>query len=160
MAKSLSSRKDDKFLIYLIVGFASVIVLLVAGLVIYNLVADVKDYDDFDHISNFSNITSQSEDEYLIYYYSETCGYCKQIKNQVLKFANDNNENIKVYMMDANDAYATSFPIYDPDTGAEMTGTPSLITVVDGQIVHMAPGYLEVTDTLESINAGTYNYLD
>jgi thiol-disulfide isomerase/thioredoxin len=160
MAKSFSSKKDDKFLIYLIVGFASVIVALVAGLVIYNIVADVKDYDDFDHISSFNNITDQSEDQYLVYYYSETCGYCNQIKNQVIKFADSNNQNIKVYMMDANEAFSTSFPIYDPDTGAEMTGTPSLITVVDGQIVHMAPGYIEVTDTLESINAGTYNYLD
>lgn len=160
MAKSFSSKKDDKFLIYLIIGFASVIVALVAGLVIYNIVADVKDYEDFDHISSFYNITDQSEDEYLVYYYSETCGYCNQIKNQVISFATDNNRNIKVYMMDANEAYSTSFPIYDPDTGDEMTGTPSLITVVDGQIVHMAPGYVEVTDTLERIDAGTYNYLD
>ena len=96
----------------------------------------------------------------MVYYYSETCGYCQQIKNRVLNFAHDNDANIKVYLMDAQVAYSTSFPIYDPTSGAQMTGTPSLITVVDGQIVHMAPGYVEVLDALEAVDDGTYTYLD
>lgn len=157
---SFKSKKNDKFLTYLIIGFATVIVALVVGLVVANALSVDYTYEDFDHISSFSQIANQSEDEYLVYYYSETCGYCNQIKTQVLNFAGDNDANIKVYLMDAQEAYSTSFPIYDPTSGEQMTGTPSLITVVNGTIVHMAPGYVEVLNTLEAINDGTYTYLD
>lgn len=157
---SLKRKQNDKFLTYLIIGFASVIVALVIGLVIYDIVTVELTYDDFDHITSFYSIENQEESEYMVYYYSESCGYCNQIKTQVLNFANDNGANIKVYLMDAQVAFSTSFPIFDPDTGAEMSGTPSLITVVNGDIVHMAPGYVEVLDTLEAIDDGTYAYLD
>jgi thiol-disulfide isomerase/thioredoxin len=162
MAKQSSFKRsrEDKFLTYLILGFAGVIVALVLGLVVYNLFSNEPEYEDFDHINSFYSITSQDEDQYLVYYYSETCGYCTQIKPRILNFAASNDLGIKVYLMDAQVAYSTSFPIYDPDTNAQMTGTPSLITVVDGEIVHMAPGYLEVLDALEAMEDGTYTYLN
>lgn len=157
---SFGRSKNDKFLTYTIIGFAGVVVALVVGLILYDIFTVELSYTDFDGVTNFNQIRNQTEDEYIVYYYSESCGFCNQIKNAVMNFADENDENIKVYMMDAQVAYSTAFPIFDPDSGDEMTGTPSMITVVNGEIVHMAGGYLEVLDLIEAIDDGTYAYLD
>lgn len=41
---------------------------------------------------------SQSESQYLIFFHSETCSHCKEIKGDVLSFVNDN--ILKVYFLD------------------------------------------------------------
>lgn len=151
---------SDRFLTYSIVGFGVVIVSLILGLIIFNIVHEEVTYDSFDHITSFYNITSQDEDEYLVYYYSENCGYCNEIKQKVLNFADKNNANVKVYFLDATQATGTTLPIADPNTGETMDGTPSLISVVNGTIVQMSPGYIEVLNTLEEINDGTNAYIN
>lgn len=163
MATYKSKRKrsnNDRFLTYVIVGFGAVIVSLVLGLIIYNIFNEELTYDDFDHVSSFYSITTQQEDAYLVYYYSESCGYCTQIKQRVLNFSESNNANIKVYFLDARTATGNTLVISDPTSGETMDGTPSLITVVNGEVVHMAPGYINVLETFDKINEGTYTYLD
>lgn len=152
-------RSNDRFLTYLLVGFAGVIVTLVLGLIIYNVVNPSLDYDSFDHLTSFQTVTTQSEDEYIVYYYSENCGYCQQIKDRVLNFAEDNPAGIKVYLLDALETTGVN-NISDPTSGQTMSGTPSFITVVNGTIVHMAPGYENVLDVITSVNDGTYAYID
>ena len=157
MAKS-TYKKSDRFLTNLIIGFSAFILLLVTVLVISNMVS--VDYSDFDHIDNYYLIGSQEDDAYLVYYYSETCGYCNLIKEDVLAFAKNHKEDVKIYFLDAQEVGIPPFPILDPTTHEEMSGTPSLITVVNGQIVQMAPGYVNVLDVLAQIDDGTYPYLN
>jgi len=152
-------RSNDRFLAYLLVGFAGVIVSLVLGLIIYNVVNPSLDYDSFDHITSFQSVATQPEDEYIVYYYSESCSYCQQIKDRVLNFADDNPAGVKVYLFDAFEATGVN-NISDPLSGQTMSGTPSLITVVNGTIVHMAPGYVNVLDVITSVNDGTYDYIN
>lgn len=159
MAKgSFAKSSNDRFLTYLLVGFAAVIVSLVVGLIIYNIFNEELTYDSFDHITNFYDIEDQEEDQYLVYFYSESCSICSDIKLQVLKFADKNEADVKVYFLDNLAATGRDRIVTDPETLATMDGTPSLITVVDGQITHMAPGYVQVLDTLEAINDGTYDF--
>jgi len=158
MAKSSLSTGNDKFLLTVIIGFAAVIVALVVGLVIYNNSHVELTYDNFDHITNMYNIENQSEGTYLVYYYSESCSHCNDIKSQVLDFASDNNANIHMYFLDAYAISGNDRVVTDPNTSAQMTGTPTLITVVNGQITHLAIGTDEVIATFNQINSGTYNY--
>ncbi len=157
MAKSTYTR-NDRFLTKLIIGFSAFILVLVVGLVISNILS--VDYEDFDHIDNYYLIGSQEEDAYLIYYYSPTCGYCNMIKEDLLNFAKSHEGDVKIYFLNAQDVGSPPFPITDPTTGDEMSGTPSLITIVNGQIVQMAPGYVNVLDILAQIDDGTYPYIN
>lgn len=39
-----------------------------------------------DRLIQWNDIFNQDEDDYLVYFYSERCGYCNEIKQDVLKF--------------------------------------------------------------------------
>ena len=43
-------------------------------------------YSISDHKINWVDIFSQNEKEYLVYFYSEYCGHCKSIKEDVLSY--------------------------------------------------------------------------
>jgi thiol-disulfide isomerase/thioredoxin len=151
------SGGNDKFLTYVIVGFGAAIVAIILGLIIYNVVVDELEYSSFDSISSYQEVTSQSEQQYLVYYYSESCGACKSIKASVLDYADK--LNIKVYFFDAVGATGVNV-IRHPDTLEEMQYTPTLLTVKNGVLVDMNVGGTDVVDTLEDIDLGTYNKID
>jgi len=44
-----------------------------------------KDYPE-DHLICWDNIFKQTEKEYLVYFYSDYCGHCQNIKDEVLQF--------------------------------------------------------------------------
>lgn len=47
----------------------------------------------------WNDLFSQKEERYLVYFYSEYCGYCKSIKQEVLSYYLLNKE--KMYFLDA-----------------------------------------------------------
>ena len=51
-----------------------------------------------DQEISLEDCLSQSESRYLIYFYSETCGHCQQIKSDIVSFAND--QIMKTYFID------------------------------------------------------------
>ena len=61
-----------------------------------------SDYSDVEHIDSFDGVLTQAESNYVVYYYSANCGYCNLIKDYVLEYASDNNVDIKVYFLDAD----------------------------------------------------------
>lgn len=155
MAKSNGlRRKDDKFIIKVIIGFVSVLVVLIATLVIYNMTKETFEYDDFDQITAWGEIETQTEDKYLVYYYSESCGYCVRIKDDVLAFADENQADAKLYLMDAGQMTGTNpFPV-----GDNRRGTPTLHVVVDGVIVESVSGPSSVLEVFEEVESGTHEF--
>ena len=151
------SSNSDKFLTYLIVGFGAVVAAIIIGLIMYNIFTDELEYDSFDELSSYQDITSQSEQEYLVYYYGVNCGACITIKASVLNYADK--LDIKVYFLEAGGASGINL-IRDPDTSEEMKYTPTLLTIKDGVLVDMNVGGDTVVDTLEEIDLGTYSELD
>jgi len=156
--KSFANPKGDRFLTTVVIGFAAVIVSLVVGLVIYNIFNVEYSYDEFDHITSFYAIDAMPEDTYLVYFYSEYCSHCNDIKQDVLKFAAKNDQNIKIYFLDSSYATGTDRIVMDPVTDADLSGTPTIVTVVNGVITHVNPGSDVVLDVLDAINDGTYDY--
>ena len=68
MAKYKSGHKrksSDKFVTKIIIGFGVAFVVLVAALLIYN--ATKLKYEDFEHVTSFSEVLNQTEDKYLVY---------------------------------------------------------------------------------------------
>ena len=150
---------QDNFIRNILLGFGGVIVALAIAL--FAVEVNSPQYDDFDHLTSFQAIDRQAEDQYLVYYYSETCGYCSEIKDTVLKFAKNNKADLKVYIIEAGPAISGVNNIVNPnDPNDLMDGTPSLVTVVDGRIVDLNSGATDIPNVLELINEGTYTYID
>ena len=98
MAKSkkrFKRKKEDRFISYVLIGFSVVFFVIILSIILYNVLAQPLTYDNFDRITDYSLIDKMPEDEYLVYYYTEDCSWCKEIKNEVLEFANENNAGIK-----------------------------------------------------------------
>lgn len=162
--KSGYKRKgnDDRFFTYLIISFAALVLVILSGIAIYRIINPVLSYEDFEPytIQRYSQITEMSEDQYLVYYYGESCSHCKDIKQTVLNFTNENDAGVRVYLLESSTDDFSNNNVVHPVTGVAMTGTPSMITVRNGVIVDLNVGKDLVLDLMDKINDGTYNRLD
>lgn len=150
-------------------GLTKIITIFVLSLFIMTLTgcSSELDYEDFanDHIIGMDNIIEQSDTQYLVYYYGLNCSHCQKIKKLILNFALDNDVNINVYFIVSaldNDSKVINNPSYitDPITGVPMTGTPTVITVVNRRVVDLSVGPTIITDLLEQIEVGSYGFFD
>ena len=179
MAKYKSGYKrkgnNEKLVTYLLYGFIGLFVIILGGLGIFRLVNPVLGYSNFndEHLQNFSEVVLQEEEEYFVYFYGVNCGYCTDIKEEVLTFAQENSTGIKVYFIESSDPDdyiqitnpttgqpQNVAPITDPITGRNMSGTPTFVTVVDGRVVDLTVGPNAITDLLDQVNEGTYTLIN
>ncbi len=146
-------KKDERFVTYVLIGFAVTFFVILVSIILYNVIAKPLEYSSFDTIDDYALITSKPESEYLVYYYSETCPACAKIKQDALEFADKNNAGVKVYFMDAGKT-----------TGQNnipgMDGYPSMLTVINGNIIDLTSGYVDIPAVFEQINNGTYAYIN
>ncbi|MBN2604305.1 MAG: thioredoxin family protein [Bacilli bacterium] len=151
LKKKYKRTSGDRFLTYALMGFAIAFFVILVSLVLYNTFNKTLDYNDFDMLSSQGAVVTRPEDQYLVYYYTETCTYCQEIKTQVLEFADSNNANVKVYFWDASEIGGTTI--------SAIQGTPAMLTIVNGVIVDIINGYVSIPATFDEINAGTYAYI-
>jgi len=151
--KKYKKKSEDKFISYILIGFSVAFFVIILSVVLFNLISNPLDYGSFDSIEDGALITTQSESEYLVYYYTEDCFYCKEIKQQVLEFANENNEGVKVYFMDGVNVNGSLYV-------NGLTGTPAFITIVNGQIVDLVGGAVDIPAAFDEINDGSYLYFN
>jgi len=146
-------QQNDRLFSYVLIGFAVTFFLVIVSLILFDVLSKDLTYESFDHVDNYIDITQMDESEYLVYFYSENCHYCNDIKPQVLEFADKNGADVKVYFLDAGSAAGeNNIP--------GMDGTPTLLTVVDGRLVDMVSGTTSIIDIFDKINGGTYAYLN
>ncbi len=146
-------HSDDRFMSYVLIGFAVAFFIIIISVILFNMLSTELEYSSFDRIEDYSEITNMNEDKYLVYFYSEECYYCKEIKYDVLEFADKNNEGIKVYFLDAGNVTG-----YNNISG--MDGTPSMLMVVNGQLVDLVGGSTQILGVFDQINSGTYLYIN
>lgn len=102
------------------------------------------DYADFDHIADYSDLYDRPEDNYIVYYYSVSCGYCNQIKDYILDFAFENDTNTKLYFIDVYNIEG-AYPF------EESYGTPTIFVVDDGVVTYTTSGANSVPAYLGSL---------
>lgn len=150
-------------------SFSKVVIIFVLSLFVMTLTGcdSGLDYSDFeqDHILGMDNIIEQGDSQYLVYYYGANCSHCTTIKEDVLNFALSNDADIKVYfIVSASDTNSDieNDPSYitDPVTGNPMTGTPTMISVVNRRVVDLNVGPTVITDLLEKIEEGSYGIFE
>ena len=104
-----------------------------------------------DNSIEWPNILNQEENNYIIFFYSETCAYCHEMQEEVIDFAITC--PLKTYFLDAveNDVPIDS----DKKIGvsnyeeASINGTPSILEVENATIVANISG---IDDCLTYLN--------
>ena len=94
----------------------------------------------------WTDCLSQEEEDYLVFFYSETCNHCHEIMGDVLAFSEES--IIKIYFSDVAKG-ETKIPIsrdVDDTLGIDdinsffIAGTPTLIEVYEGTVTANVPG--------------------
>lgn len=102
------------------------------------------EYNDISliHIYSTTQVLSQAENEYYVYFYSPSCSHCQSIKNTMLNFVlNDTSKSI--YFVNQN--YVDS-----ENLSSFIDGFPTIIKVVAGVVVHDYVGTVEIGDLINS----------
>lgn len=142
MATSSRRQSEGNFAVKMIIGFTVVIAVIIIAL----LFTKELDYDSFEALSTFEEVTTQSESDYLVYFYSDYCSYCATIKNDVLAFADSNDADMKVYL-------ANTYNLTGTNTIPNLTGTPGIVRVTDGVIVTVKTGAIDVLQIFEDVES-------
>ncbi|GEM_PF-816672 len=163
MAKSKNKYKkksEDKFVSYMLIGFSVAFFVIIVSVILFNIVNKPLDYGSFNHIENEQTIYTESEDQYLVYFYTEECSACKTLKFEILSFADSNTNNVKVYLVDL-DIVRASGNLTIP---TEIQYTPSVVLISNGVFADFASGAgenpSEIPALLDEINAGLNAFIN
>ena len=111
------------------------------------------DYDLIeDRIIEWDDVFKQEENAYLVYFYSETCGHCKAIKQDVLTYYLKNEEIMYFVKNPDKDEYfaPTSYKIIGISTIEDLRiyGVPGLLEIVEHEILNYHFGEKQILDYL------------
>ncbi len=147
------------------IKYIVILLLVILAILITSVVATsgmrIDLYEDAEHV-NYKQVLNNNEPT-VYYYYQSTCGFCNSIKDQVksLYLATHETEGIDMKLIDMKadeNINAWGDGEYDPLTAdmtnvedIKITGTPSMIYVVDGEVTSYKTG-LGVFDIMEDVN--------
>jgi thiol-disulfide isomerase/thioredoxin len=165
--KGFKKKSSEHTLLITIVSIIGAVLLIVAAVFIYDLATDTGSYDDYNHIDKYDLILTQKDasnvqlQNYLVYFYSDTCTNCVDIKKDVLNYAkNINGEDTIIFFVNATTIAETTTgdkaAFIDIINEADSLRTPMLISIVDGVFYQKYVGTTNVTNILSQVDAGTY----
>ena len=107
-----------------------------------NIISKEYDYSDVTTHIDWIDVFSQAEDLYLVYFYSLTCGHCKEIKQEVLSYYFSSNETIYFVQADEKTIYGSSGELIGASDVSNLFiyGTPFLIKLENHVIVEYYGG--------------------
>lgn len=110
------------------------------------------DYDDFadQHIADFNNTLTITDDLHLEYYYSPYCSHCNAIKTKMLSFFYYL-DTVPYYLI--NTSSATGLVKIDG-----FMGTPSLYVINHGEVVESYIGSVQVPNFIDDYRQGNIDF--
>lgn len=112
----------------------------------------IFDYSDVAHLTiEWNKILNQEEQNYFAYIYSNQCGHCKEIKQDVINYALNGEK--KIYFI----AYTKEIPIItnamnnigvDNYEQLGIIGTPTLFEINEGIVAECYTGSSSIIKTL------------
>ena len=149
---------SDRFISYVLIGFAATFFIIIISIILYNMFSKELDYTSVTHIEDQTSVYNMPEDEYLVYFYTANCGACKALKYDVLGFADNNKNDVKVYFVDLDVVRSTQILTVP----AEIQYTPSIMVIVNGinRDIIIGAGDDGIPAVFDAINEGTYQYFD
>ncbi len=85
---------------------------------------------------SWCDVFTQEEDDYLVYFYSERCGYCNDIKQSIISFYLEEKAEMYFVCTDIEAVFGQSTNLTGVDSIDEfyIFGTPFLIRLLDHRI--------------------------
>lgn len=103
-----------------------------------------RDYSDYENITiSWENVFFAAKSQYFVYIFSETCGHCIAIKDDILTFADE--EEFPIYLVQFSEDIPVTYSVEDTigATNIEnlsILGTPTLIEIDEGVVVKNVAG--------------------
>lgn len=142
-------RKSDHFFRNVLIGFGTIFLTLIVLIIVFEASSEELKYSSFDEINNYDDIYSIDDQKFLLYFYSESCGACQNIKTSSLSFFKQYEDDLPVYMMDATRIKGSKDILILP-FGEELTSTPTLMVVENGIITEFYIGTVEISNFYSS----------
>lgn len=143
----------------LITILLGVFIVLIGTFVLVNVLNPSYDYDSEEITQVNDWISFQSElpqtGYTVLYYYSATCSFCIQIKDDVLDFAAENAAGIPVYIADVNNPLIIQTNEFNP---AVIRGTPTMVVFYNGGLVDQVSGTDPIINMMNAFEEGTYSH--
>ena len=111
----------------------------------------------------WKDIFNVEENNYLIYFYSEECGYCNMIKDEVLSYFQITTR--KMYFVDvANDEEVVVKHTYDSIQGVKciddlfIRGTPSMLEIEEKAVINYYVGVQTIRAFISNVEDYNFSY--
>ncbi len=163
--KGYKKRNTETILLKIIISIIITVFAFVAVAFVYDTTTQWKDYDNYTTITKYDGILQYKNggdeplDDYVVYFYYDTCSNCVKIKNDALNDGHKINKGTEQFFianiksMEDEDANMPGFLDSIGLTEAQF-GTPALLVVVDGQFYDIYVGSTSVIDALDDIIDG------
>ncbi len=111
----------------------------------------IRDYEDAEHIK-WEDTFLVEEKEYLVYYYSTSCGHCREIKNEIINYYFLNVEEMRFVSTDDYVIYGPSSDLSGVNNIDDfyIFGTPFMIRVYDSTLVSYYAGVGKIREYIDS----------
>jgi len=108
--------------------------------------ANKKTNEDYkivqEHQISWPDILNQKENNYIVFIYSETCGYCHDMIDEIVDFATS--DILVTYFVNSSTSKATISEDYEIGitdiNDLSIKGTPSIVEVLDKMVIANVPG--------------------
>lgn len=124
--------------------FAKSFLLILLALTLSSCHKAELDYTDFDEYmqDNYYLAETKENKRYILYYFSQNCSHCRDVKQEVLAFF-QSYELTDFYILDISADSVRDVSRYD-----EFVGTPSLFFIADGEVIKEYVGNNEIREFL------------
>ena len=166
--KGFKKQNAETVLLKVIIGIIISVFAFVALAFIYEASTAWRTYDhytlvtEYDGIMEYTNGTDTALEDYVVYFYSDTCTNCETAKLDVLRDGNKLNKSSDFFflanvdtMSDETNNMATFLDTIGMSS-SDVTPTPLLIVVANGEFYGAYSGATSVVDTMDSIADGTF----
>jgi len=171
-SKGYKKQNPELLVLKVIVGVIIAVGILMLIAFIYDKATDWKDYDSYTHANTYDEVWTMTDDDgnelsnYAVYFYSNNCPTCLEMKEDVLGFANDyNKEAERFFLADAESITAREVgedeTAYTEDNflagiEEEEITTPMIVVVTDNEFEEVIIGRVNINNFLDSLEAGSY----
>jgi len=168
--RGFKKQNTETILLKIIVGIILAVFGFVALALVYDATTEWKSYDSYTLITQYDGITEytnggdQALQDYVVYFYSDTCTNCKAIKNDALRAGNKLNKDAEQFFLanvdsmddkDTNlDSFLDSVGLTSVSNQPNTFGTPALLVVVNGEVYDVYVGSTSVTQALDDLVNG------
>ncbi|MFW5889139.1 MAG: hypothetical protein ACOCUD_02040 [Bacillota bacterium] len=170
--KGYKKQNPQLLLLKVIIGIIIAVGILMLMAFIYDKATNWKDYDSYKHAQTYDDIWTMTDSDgnelsnYAVYFYSNTCPTCSEMKEDVLGFANDYNKDSEQFFL-ANADLISAREVGEGETaytkdnflngiGEEEITTPMIVVVTDNQFEEVILGRVNIQEFLDSLEEGSY----